>query len=282
MLIGVVVGLVGCAGSTGEPGGSPTPTVTPTPAPGELGCRDIQVSVGIDGNGPDASAYYTSAIGAGTDTSEFINAGGWQVGGPLSLCGGQLTGGSAPLTLANDVTFAISLPLNNCLCRDYLASGTTGTVYCGASSDAPDLTVTLDSNAGAAAGAPQVVESGTVTDEGTVVVTFQGRAANIDADAASCTPQACATALASASVGAITYSTGTVTSEFTNTVQGGDVQISATGMPFDDDPSDGTPDCEDWTDSATPLGALAGAAEHDEDNDSIGIQDVVTVERIAE
>jgi hypothetical protein len=58
--------------------------------------------------------------------------------------------------------------------------------------------------------------------------------------------------------------------------------ISATGKPFDDDPADGTDDCEDWT-NANVKGALAGAPGFDFDNTSVGnAKDVVTIERIAE
>jgi hypothetical protein len=252
--------------------------------PGALGCRAIMISTGQDGDGPTDSVYLTTAFGQpDVDISEFIDAQGWQVGGPLMLCAGPLRGVRADLTLQSDVTFAVSLPLDNCLCRQYLASGSSGTLYCGAMAGAFGFRSVVDSMGSGAAQPPVVMDDATaMPNEGDVRVRFKTRAANISASAAECTPAACTTALASENIFDTDYTTGIAVSSMTNTRQGGDISIEAAGHAFDDDPNDGTNDCEDWT-TATPLGALSGAPGSDEDNDAVGSpKDVVTIERIAE
>lgn len=245
-----------------------------------LGCRDVTISSGVDGNAAGNSAYYTSFIG-GTDFSEFLGAGGFAEE-TVTLCAGVVSsGGEAALTLEADATEAISLPANNCLCRQFLAAGSSGTLYCSASTDPLDFTSTQDSMGAGAATAAALVEGGAVTGEGHVRITFSSKTTGIDAAPAACTVAACAAALSGITAEDVLYTTGTATSEFTNATQGGTKTASATGHPFDDDPSDGTADCEDWL-TASGTGALAGAPEHDEDNPDAGPGDVVTVERIAE
>ena len=251
------------------------------PEAGILGCRNLAVSAGKDGNNVDSSAYYTSAIGQGTDTSEFLDANGWNVSGPLTLCAGVIDAAKAPLNLQSDVTFAVSLPLSNCLCRQYLAAGSTGSLYCGAHADPLDFTLTIDSFGTNPSGPATLVAGPSVSQEGEVRMTFQSKVTSIDANAAACTPAACATALAAETADAVAYTSGTATSEFTNSRQGGTVNIKASGRPFDDDPQDGVADCEDWV-SGPSVGALGGAPEHDADNADAGNKDVVTVERLSE
>lgn len=238
-----------------------------------LGCRNMQISSGVDGNTADDSAYFTSFI-AGTDFSEFLGAGGWAAE-TVTLCAGVVSSdGKAALTLEADATEAISLPADNCLCRQLLATGTTGTLYCAASSDTLDFTSTQDSMGAGAAGPETVVESGAVPGEGHARITFSAKTTGIDANPAACTLAACEAALSAVSASPVLYTTGTATSEFTNTVGGNDTETAtATGHAFGA--------CDAWT---TPAGegALAGAAEHDEDNPDAGPDDVVTVERIAE
>lgn len=248
---------------------------------GTLGCRDIAISSGADGNAAESSVYYTSFIG-GTDFSEFLGAGGFAEE-TLTLCAGVLTSdGQAALTLDADAVEAISLPADNCLCRQLLANGSSGTLHCAASADTLDFTSTQDSMGSGAATQVTLVEGpGTVSGEGHVRMTFSARTTGIDADPSSCTVAACTAALAGVSAEDVLYTTGTATSEFTNATQGGTKTAAATGHPFDDDPNDGTADCEDWR-TASGTGALAGAPEHDEDNPDAGPGDVVTVERIAE
>ncbi len=237
-----------------------------------LGCRSVSISTGKDGAGAAASAFFTSAIGQNTDTSEFLDAEGWKVGGALVLCAGLPNGDKAEVTLQSDVTFAVSLPLGNCLCRDYLAAGSEGTLYCAAHADLLDVKRTVDSNGTAAGGSPTWVDGpGAVTGEGHLRMSFQSRAANIDAEPDQCTPQACASALHAESPGEIRYTTGRATSEITEARQGGTVSIVAEGRAF------GT--CTDWA-AGGSAGSLAGAHGHEEDNSSTN-KDVVTVERIA-
>lgn len=248
-----------------------------------IGCRSMAISTGEDGNDPDDSAYLNTALNPNTDISEFLTAGGWSASGPLVLCAGALANGKAPLTLQGDVTVAISLPLNNCLCRQYVAAGTEGSLYCEAGAAPLDFKATADSMGDGAAG-PFVVQNGagTVRGEGDLRITFMSRAANLEVGRADCTPAACATAVAGIAAEPLEYGTGMATSEVTNARQGGVATISTQGAPFDDDPNDGTPDCEDWTQPGA-LGVLAGGASFDEDNMDLGNpEDVVTVERVAE
>lgn len=218
--------------------------------------------------------YFTSFI-AGTDFSEFLGAGGWAAE-TVTLCAGVVSSdGKAALNLDADATEAISLPANNCLCRQLLSAGTTGTLYCQASADTLDFTSTQDSAGAGAAGPVTVVEGpGTVPGAGHARITFSAKTTGIDANPASCTIAACDAALASITAAPVKYTTGTATAEFTNTVGGNDTETAAaTGSSFGS--------CADWP-TASGAGALAGAAEHDEDNPDAGPDDVVTVERIAE
>ena len=220
-----------------------------------LGCRDVEISSGVDGNGADASVYFTSFIG-GTDFSEFLGAGGWAAE-TVTLCAGVVSSdGKAALSLDADATEAISLPANNCLCRQLLSAGTTGTLYCAASSDTLDFTSTQDSGGAGAAGAVTLIEGpGTVPGEGHARISFSAKTTGIDANPASCTIAACDAALGAITASPVLYTTGTATSEFTNTVGGNDTETaSATGSAFGA--------CAAW-DSPNGAGALAGAAEHD-------------------
>lgn len=265
----LAAGFTGCSGSSGggaaadddDDGGS------------GLGCRDVTISSGVDGNAADNSVYYTSFIG-GTDFSEFLGAGGF-AGETITLCAGVVSSdGEAALTLDADATEAISLPADNCLCRQFLAAGSSGTLYCAASSDTLDFTSTQDSMGAGAATAEQVVEGpGTVTGGGHVRITFSAKTTGISANPASCTVAACTAALSGVTAQDVLYTTGTATSEFTNATQGGTRTAAATGHAFGD--------CDEWL-TASVAGALAGAPEHDEDNPDAGPGDVVTVERIAE
>lgn len=232
-----------------------------------LGCRNFVISSGADGD----SSTYLSSVFPGQDLSEFIGATGW-ADETVTLCAGVVgSDGKAALSLDEDAIEAISLPANNCLCRQLVASGSTGTLYCSASTDFLDFTSTQDS-AGAGAATPEMMVEGpgTVTAEGHARITFSAKTTGIDASPASCTVPACETALSSVSTSDVFYTTGTATSEFTNTAAGGTKTVSVTGQPFGA--------CADWTSQGE--GALAGAPEHDEDNPDAG--DVVTVERIAE
>jgi hypothetical protein len=238
-----------------------------------LGCRDVAISSGVDGNGAGSSVYYTSFIG-GTDFSEFLGAGGF-ADETITLCAGVVSSdGEAALTLEADATEAISLPAENCLCRQFLAAGSSGTLYCAASSDTLDFTSTQDSMAGGAATAEQVTEGpGTVTAAGHARLSFSAKTTGITANPAACTVAACAAALSGITPSDVLYTTGTATSEFTNSTQGGTRTAAATGHSFGD--------CGEWL-TGSVAGALAGAPEHDEDNPDAGPGDVVTVERIAE
>jgi cysteine-rich repeat protein len=254
------------------------------PEAGALGCRSVAVSTGEDGEDADDSVFLTTAFGQPMkDVSEFLGAGGWKASGPITLCASAINGGKAALTLRSDVTMAISLPLNNCLCRQFVSVGTTGTLYCGPSSDKIDFTASVDS-AGAAAGTPAAILDGAsaVTGEGHVRISFQSRAAQVDAGKDDCTPAACEAAFPAGFMWISEYTTGQAISEMTNTMQGGTISITASGHAFDSSPSDGTPDCEEWV-SGGGVGALAGAALSEEDNEDVGSpKDVVTIERIAE
>jgi hypothetical protein len=253
--------------------------------PGALGCRNVSIRTGEDGDGEQNSVFYTTAFNSpDTDLSEFIDAKGWKTGGALVLCAGVLANdGKAPLTLQADVTVAISLPLDNCLCRSYLSVGSVGSLYCKPHVDAVDFKLTVDSQGDGAAGPVQVVTGPTAAmGEGDVRITFQTKAANIQAAANDCTPAACSGALGAETANPPDYTTREAVSEVTNARQGGTIDIRASGSPFDDDPSDGTADCEDWTNTAIH-GSLAGAPGFDFDNTSVGsAKDVVTIERIAE
>jgi hypothetical protein len=254
------------------------------PQPMALGCRNVSVRTGEDGDEVDNSVFYTTAFNSPTtDLSEFIDAKGWQIGGPLRLCAGAIAADKAALTLESDVTFAVSLPLDNCLCRTYLASGSTGTLYCGASAELIDFKLTIDSMGDAEAGPVMVVGGpSAVPGEGHVRMTFQSKATSISAAADVCTPAMCAGALGAEEPNPTDYSTATGVSEVTNARQGSTISITAVGKPFDDDPMDGTADCEDWM-NMNVKGALAGAPGFDFDNDQVGNpKDVVTIERIAE
>src|SRR5579859_198852 len=168
-LFALIIGFTGFSSACGNGGGTtatggggtPTPTPVPsgTPNPNAIGCRPYQVSQGVDGTGPTASYVSISAL-SGSDASEFLGAGGLTADGPLNLCGGQLSAGKAPLTLQQDVTIAVSLPQSNCACTQYLSAGTTGTLYCAASTDALDFTETLNSNNDAQPVPPQVQTDG--------------------------------------------------------------------------------------------------------------------------
>lgn len=272
----LVLALAACApaaGSSGDDASSATPTPggtpTPTPVPGTLGCRPFAISSGADGSGAAASAYYASALGSSTDVSEFLGAGGWNAPSSLSLCAGDPSTGKAPVTLAEDVTVAVSLPQSNCLCRRYVSASATGTLWCSASSDPLGVTVTLDSH-GTSAGSPPAESDGAGTAGiGDLVLSLQVKEADVSG---TCTPDACATALASAPSRMTWYTTGTATSQVTNARQGGTVTISTGGKSFGD--------CGGWTSAATK-GSLAGAPEQSEDDPQAG-NDVATVERIAE
>ena len=124
-----------------------------------LGCRDIAISSGADGNDVKNSGYFTSFI-AGTDFSEFLGAGGWAEE-TISLCAGEIgPTGTAPLTLKADAMEAISLPADNCLCRQLSTVGSSGTLYCSASPDFLDFTMTRDS-LGSDSGRPEWVSRST-------------------------------------------------------------------------------------------------------------------------
>jgi hypothetical protein len=240
---------------------------------GGLGCRDVTISSGVDGNTAADSVYFTSFIG-GTDFSEFLGAGGFAEE-TITLCAGVVSSdGEAALTLDADAIEAISLPASNCLCRQFLAAGSSGTLYCSASTDTIDFTSTQDSMGAGASTAEQIVEGpGTVSGAGHARLTFSAKTTGISADPDACTLAACSTALAGITAQDVLYTTGTATSEFTNATQGGTRTAAATGSSFGE--------CADW-ESGAVAGALAGAPEHDEDNPDAGPGDVVTVERIAE
>lgn len=266
--------IAGCPSSGGDGYGDDDDDDGATP-----GCRAIQVSSGVDGNTADDSAYYTSVIG-GTDFSEFLGAGGF-ADTTVTLCMGVIgSGGKAALTLQEDAVEAISLPDDTCLCRQLLATGSTGTLYCAASAEPLDFTLSRDSMGAGAAGPETLVVSGAVPGEGHIRMSFSAKATTLDVPASGCTVAACGAAFGGLTAFDTLYTTGTATAEFLNPAGGGATRTaSLTGKPFDDDPNDGTADCEDW-ESGAGLGALAGAPGHDEDNPSAG--DVVTVERIAE
>lgn len=234
-----------------------------------LGCRPVAISSGEDGEG---NSTYLSSVFPGEDLSEFlVDEGGWAEE-TITLCAGVIASdGTAVLTLQEDATEAVSLPQNNCLCRQLLAAGSTGTLYCAASANFLDFTSTQDSMDAGAAGPVAIVEGpGTVPGEGHARLTLSAKTTGIDANAAACTVATCAAALVGVTVADVLYTKGTATSEFTNTAAGTKT-VAATGRSFGA--------CEDWA-SPSSAGALAGAPEHDEDNPSAG--DVVTIERIAE
>ena len=254
---------VGEACDDGNTNGGDGCSASCTTEGGALGCRSVVISAGEDGNEPDNSAYLNTALNPNNDISEFLNAGGWNPGGPLILCASAVSGGKATLTLQADVTVAISLPLNNCLCRQYVAAGSEGSLYCQAGPAPLDFIATTDSMGAGAAGVT-TLQAGvaTVRGEGDLRMTFQSRAADLEAGVADCTPAACAAAVAAEALEPVEYTTGMATSEVTNARQGGTAIVSTSGRPFDDDPNDGTPDCEDWT-RPGPLGVLAGGASFD-------------------
>ncbi len=279
--LGVLSGCAGggaTAGDDDDDGTTPQPTATPQ----GIGCRDIQLRNGQDGDGVGNSVYYTTALGQGTDTSEFFGAGGWNAPDPIRLCAGDVVGGTADVTLAQDVVVAVSFPQNNCLCRKYVAAGTTGRLYCSASSEPLGFTQSLDSNGSAAGTPPTRADVSTrAIGEGDLRILFRTVATDIDADPSACTPAACASAFGSAPEYDALYTTGKARSEVLEAKQnGGTIAVEVEGAPFDDDPNDGTGDCEDWA-SGAGSGSLAGAAEQQEDNPQANA-DVATVERIAE
>lgn len=262
----------GAAGDDDDDGASPTPTLSEN----AIGCRDVTISSGKDGTGDGRSVFYTTAIGG--DLSEFLDAGGWVTRDPLRLCAGEPVANEAPVTLASDVTVAISLPQGNCLCRQYVAAGTSGSLYCGASSDLLDFRSSMDSNAtSAGAAATMTEEAGTVIGEGALKVRFMAR--GLPLESGSCTVEACETALSGQTPREIFYTSGKATSEVTDSRQGGTVGVNVTGTAFDATPDDGVADCEEWT-SGT-VGALAGGPAQEEDHPQLS-GDVATVERIAE
>lgn len=266
-----------CAGggATGDDdGGSPAPT--PTLSENAIGCRDVTISSGKDGTGDGRSVFYTTAIGG--DLSEFLDAGGWVTQDPIRLCAGEPAANKAPVTLASDVTVAISLPQGNCLCRQYVAAGTTGSLYCGASTDLLDFRSAMDSNAASAGSAATMTEeAGTVIGEGALKIRFMARA--LPLENVSCTVDACETALSGQTPREVFYTSGKATSEVTESRQGGTVGVNVTGSAFDSTPNDGVADCEEWT-SGT-VGALAGGPAQEEDHPQLSA-DVATIERIAE
>ena len=262
----------GSSSSTVDP--SPTPTngdVSPTPTPNpQLSCRDFHIHTGPDGNGANNSVYYASALGSGTDASEFLGAGGWNSNGPVTLCAAPPSGNKSAVTLSADVVVAISLPQSNCLCRRYLAAGSTGTFFAAASSDALDVTTSLDSHGSSAGSAPAMTDGSGTAGAGDLRMKFQARDGEISASASACTADACTTATSSGAARELWYTTGTAISQVTNPKQGGTVSISVSGSPF------GT----NFMDTSV-RGTLAGAGEQSEDNAAAN-GDVATIERIAE
>lgn len=275
-LVAVTAACAGGGGSTPGDDDDGGPSPTPTLSQNSIGCRDVSISSGKDGTGDGKSVFYTTAIGG--DLSEFLDAGGWVTRDPLRLCAGEPVANKAPVTLASDVTVAISLPQGNCLCRQYVAAGTTGSLYCGANSDLLDFRSGMDSNANSAGAAKTFTEeAGTAIGEGALKIRFMSRAFNLESG--TCTIDACDAALAGQTPAEINYTSGKATAEVTDSRQGGTVGVNVTGNAFDSTPNDGTADCEEWT-SGT-VGSLAGAPAQEEDHPQLNA-DVATIERISE
>jgi hypothetical protein len=176
-----------------------------------------------------ASQFFSSA--AGEDDASLDP---W-LEGPIRICAGpDIGGGIHPLSLRADAVFGFQVLDGSALCVKLAAFGSEGSLDCNGGTPA-DVLVTQDLPDG------PVLQSGLGVDAGTGAATLSLPVAIVALPAGSSAAECTTTSFGGAFRTVLT--TATASAVVTNTSQGGDASIEATGTNFD---------CEAWTTTDGP------------------------------
>jgi hypothetical protein len=164
-----------------------------------------------------------------------VSLGPW-TDGLIRICAGPDIGsGIHPLSLRADAFFGLDVVDGTPLCVKLIADGSEGSLDCNGGSPA-DVLVTQDLPD------PPVVQSGLGLDAGTGAASLSVQVAIVALPAGS-TAAECGTSTSFGDAFRTTLTTAELSLVMTNTSQGPDASVAATGVNFD---------CESWTQTDGP------------------------------